>query len=373
MLNLINGSKFFCTFIVLFCSALNVLSACEDSQEMTKADLLPENKTHLVVAMPFQPNLPLDPHWYTADYVDYIASLLPSERYSVSGYFVSLQNIPQFLDDMQALQAQKKNVRILNVCDGGEWDGYPCISVLTQWKEHPVSALIPMTGADAQFILNSDDKTTMQSYISQANLKALPQALVAAQTLDKINLSSLLEKQQLDQAWPLFCKLNIGAGALGISPASICQNIEELTAQLHKVQADFPKSDILIQPYLAGPEYTIFVLKERVYVAVQRDFHNPSNLMLEDYLTDVSKADEEISYYPAPQHVQDLAIKAIQAIPGKHHYTRVDLRNDAKGNTYVLDINDRPGFGNPSTIKCMLDFHHLSEAQLLLDIVETCQ
>ncbi|MCE5318591.1 MAG: hypothetical protein LLG04_14665 [Parachlamydia sp.] len=328
---------------------------------------------HVVVAMPFRPNLPLDPHWYTEDYVDYIAGLLPQDRYEISGYFVSLDTIPQFLDDMQRLQIQKGNISVLNFCDGGEWDGYPGLTVCRMWERHAINGIIPKSGADYTFILNSDDKVKMQDFLTKAKLKSLPQTLISQnQKLDKAAVMGQLTKANLDQAWPLFCKLNVGAGALSINDDSVCHTIDELLTHLTKLKAAYPNSDIILQPYLPGPEYTVLVLGDRVYTAIRRDFHNRYNIMYEDYMTGVRPVDEEITYLPAPEHVHKIALDAIQAIPGKQHYTRVDMRDDGKGNVYVIDINDRPGFGTPSTLKCMLDFNNIGEAQLLRDIVDSC-
>lgn len=346
--------------LALLLSLLNTISAAE----------LPHKK-QVVVAMPFRPNMPFDPNWYTPEYVQYIANLLPADRYQITGYFVSLENIPKFIQDMEALHAKNKNLCILNFCDGGEWDGYPGISVTENWEKSSLNGLVPFSGANTEFIYNSDDKMRMQSHIAKAKLKSPPQALLQAKKIGKLDLEKLVVKNKLNQSWPLFCKLNIGAGALGISRSSICNNVSELEAQLQKIHEMFPKSDILVQPYLKGPEYTVLVMKDRVYAGVRRDFHNPYNLMEEDYLHDPNHIGEEITYYAAPNDVQELALKAIQAIPGKHHYTRVDLRGDGKGNVFVIDINDRPGFGNPSTVKCMLDFFHLPESQFLQDIIET--
>lgn len=51
-----------------------VLSAEAISEKLESASTK-ESKVHLVVAMPFRPNLPFDPHWYTPEYVGYIATL----------------------------------------------------------------------------------------------------------------------------------------------------------------------------------------------------------------------------------------------------------------------------------------------------------
>lgn len=354
----------FAFFLFAFALSSVALNGKEKSQDQ---------KMHVVVALPFRPNLPLDPHWYTEDYVDYIAALLPKDRYEVSGYFVSLLNMPQFLDDMQKLQQQKGNLSVLNFCDGGEWDGYPGLSLCRLWEQHAINGLIPKSGADYTFILNSDDKVKMQVFLKKAKLKFLPQTLISQnQILDKASVMDQLAKAGLDHAWPMFCKLNVGAGALSINDDSVCHTIEELLAHLQKLMSEYPNSDIILQPYLPGPEYTVLVLRDRVYTAIRRDFHNRYNIMYEDYMTGVRPVEEEITYLPAPKHVHQIALDAIQAIPGKQHYSRIDMRDDGKGNIYVIDINDRPGFGTPSTLKCMLDFNHISEAQLLRDIVETC-
>lgn len=313
--------------------------------------------TELVVALPCRHNMPLDPHWYTPEYVDYIAKLLPKDQYHVTGYFVSMENIPTFLDDIQKLHEEKGNVCVLNICDGGEWDGYPCISVCRLWEQHAIHGIIPKSGADATFILNSDDKFKMQTFLPNA----LPQTLVSSeQPLDITSIRQQIAHASLDSSWPLFCKLNVGAAALSIGEHSICQTIDQLMEQLQWLRKNYPKSDILVQPYLPGPEYTVLILGDTVYAAIQRNFHNGYNIMYEDYLTGQRPVDQEISYTAAPKRVQKIALEAIRAIPGKHHYTRVDMRDGSQGKTYVIDINDRPSFGDPSTVKDMLDFNHLS-------------
>lgn len=327
------------------------------------------NKIHVVVAMPFQPGLPFDPHWYTPEYVTYIRDLLPQELYEVSGFFVSLQNIPEFISRMENLHAHKENIVIFNACDGGEWDGYPGISLLTAWEEHPVRKKIAMTGSDSSFILHSDDKAKMNLYMRKAKLRSLPQALVVADEIETTNLTMLIEENNLGSNWPLFCKLNIGAGALGIGPGSVCYNMQELQLQVDKMHTLFPTSKILIQPYLPGPEYTVLVLQDKPYVATVRSFQNPLNIMLDDYLFGVRPVAEELTYSPVPESIQTIAVQAVQAIPGKHHYTRVDMRADESGNIFVIDINDRPGFGPNSSLQTILDHYHMSESKLLQDIL----
>lgn len=347
-----------------------VLAMPDEEDRAGKAAARRKPKTQLVVALPFRPGEPFDAvSWYTPAYVDYIASLLPVDRYEVSGYFVCFENIPQFLDDMEKLK-EKGDVIVLNICDGGEWDGYVGISLCRFWEEHPINGKIAKSGADYQFILNSDDKIIMQTFLKRANLKPLAQTLISRhQLLEEGPITEILAQAGL--SWPLFCKLNIGAGAVGIDDASICHTMDQLLVHLQKMQAEYANNDIIVQPYLPGPEYTVLVLGDRIYAAVRRDFHNTYNVMYEDYLTGSRSIEEEITYLPAPEHVQKIAVEAIKAIPGRHHYTRVDLRDDVQGNTYVIDINERPGFGIPSTLNCMLDFHHLSTAQFVLDIVET--
>lgn len=356
------------TFFTGVYATQDLKSVADTTSQDSKAD----HRVHVVVAMPFQQNKPFDPHWYTPEYVDYIAKLLPADHYRVTGYFVCLQNIPQFLDDMKALHDKHENLCVLNFCDGGEWDGYPGISVTRLWEQHAINTLVPISGADTQFIYNSDNKNIMNSHIKRAGLKSLPQVLIPAEIPGDQKLHDMLVRARLSKAWPLFCKLNIGAGALSIGSSSVVHNFVELKAQLKKMHEQFPTSDILVQLYLPGPEYTVLVLKNRVYVAVRRDFHNEYNLMAEDFVMGIRPLEEEITFLPAPEYAQKLALKAIKAIPGIHHYTRVDLREDGKGNTYVLDINDRPGFGEPSTVNYMLQFHKLDAAKLLKDIVDTC-
>ena len=356
--------------LVFLILALAIVHEGWASNMQTKQD----NPVHVVVAMPFKPGIPFEPHWYSPEYVDYIASFLPKDRYVVSGYFVSLQNIPQFLDDMEKLNAEKGPIVVLNICDGGEWDGYPGLSVCLAWEKHRINGVIPKSGADYAFILNSDDKIKMQTFLAQAHLNALPQMLITSQqSLDPSHIATLLSSAGLDSSWPLFCKLNVGAGALSINDESVCPTPNHLLTHLQKLRVAYPASDIIVQPYLPGHEYTVLVVGDRVFAAVRRDFHNPLNLNYEDYITGVRNLQEELTYYPCPAHVQKLALDALRAIPGRQHYARVDLRDDAHGKTYVIDINERPGIGTPSTVSTMLEYLHLSEAQLWQEIIATCR
>ena len=133
----------------------------------------------------------------------------------------------------------------------------------------------------------------------------------------------------------------------------------------------FPESNILIQPYLPGPEYTVLVLKDKPYVATVRSFQNPLNIMLDDYLVGSRPVTEELKYSPVSAETQEIAVKGIKAIPGRHHYTRVDMREDGKGNVYIIDINDRPGFGEHSSVRTILEHFKMSESKLLQDILST--
>lgn len=330
------------------------------------------DKTFVVVALPCRYGYPLDAaHWYTEEYIDYIKTLLPSEKYDVQGYFISQRNIPEFISDIKKLHTQKQNLKILNFCDGGEWDGYPCLSLLAAWEKDPISRQIPISGANYEFILNSDNKMVMNEWLKKGHLNFLPQTLITSEPINDATIDKLIKQAHLDKSWPLFCKLNVGAGALGIDTSSICTNKEELLKQLQKMRSSYLTSDILVQPYLSGKEYTVLIVNNRAFMAVERIYHNKYNIMLDEYLTGLHPVEEEISYAPASEEVQNIAIRAVKAIPGKSHYTRVDLRSDHQGNIYVIDINDRPGFGDPSSINTMLSYHHLNAASLLIEIVNS--
>lgn len=349
-----------CCFLIIFCFTTPLVA--NDSSD----------KTFIVVALPCRYGYPLDAaHWYTEEYIDYIKTLLPSEKYDVQGYFISQRNISEFIADMKKIRMQRQNLKILNFCDGGEWDGYPCLSLLSAWERDPISKQIPISGANYEFILNSDNKMVMNEWLKKGHLNFLPQALITSELINDATIDTLIKQAHLEKSWPLFCKLNIGAGALGIDKTSICTNKEELLKQLQKMRADYPNSDILVQPYLSGKEYTVLIVNDRAFMSVERIYHNKYNIMLDEYLTGLRPVEEEISYAPSPKEVQNIAVKAVKAIPGKSHYTRVDLRTDHRGNIFVIDINDRPGFGNPSSINTMLFYHHLSDALLLQEIINS--
>lgn len=355
------------TYTLIILTFMNCLSSLSAEIKLQQSS---EEKTFVMVALPCRHGLPLDSHWYTESYVDYIRSLLPSKQYEVEGYFVSLKNIEGFIQSAKQLSHQKKKMIVLNMCDGGEWDNYPGISLLSAWEKDPISKKIPLTGGSFEFILNSDDKIIMNQWMKKGGLNWLPQIAVTPEMISSLSLKQLIEHAHLDKSWPLFVKLNVGAGALGINETSICHTQEALEKKIKEMHQAYPTSNLLIQPYLPGKEYTVLVIKDKVFMAVERIYHNKHNIMLDEYLTGLRPPEEEITYAPVPKPIQDIALKAVHAIPGKHHYTRVDLRSDREGHIYVIDINDRPGFGEPSSINTMLKYHHLSDALFIQEILQ---
>lgn len=143
--------------------------------------------------------------------------------------------------------------------------------------------------------------------------------------------------------------------SLGINSNSVCHGIEQLekqTAYIHEVY----KQEALIEEYLDGREFNVSVIGDLVpqVLAVQEiDFIG----MPEGEPKIVSyraKWDEESTVYnstvpvcPAvipkrlENKIRDIALRSHVAV-GCRDYSRVDMRSDARGNVYVLEVNPNP-------------------------------
>ena len=329
----------------------------------------------VVVAMPHNPAVPFDPRWYTLEYYEYLKVLFPNDKYKTKEWFVSFNNIDLFLDDMQKLAKIDNEIVVLNLCDGGEWDGYPGITLMKKWEEHPVSKIVRMTGADTEFLWHSDHKARMQTHIHHAGLPTLPDLLLPhgriSSILENGKLDLLLVKEGLNEKWPLFIKLNIGAGALGVNALSVNHDLSSLKAKIVELHKNFPNSDLLIQPFLSGPEYTVLILHNTAIAAARREFNNPYQIVIGPQQLDLAGTEYGTKFGPAPDDVKELALKAVRAMPGIHHYSRVDVRADESGNLFVIDINDRPGFGPSNTLNIMLEYLQMDEADFIQRVVDS--
>jgi D-alanine-D-alanine ligase len=155
--------------------------------------------------------------------------------------------------------------------------------------------------------------------------------------------------------FPVIVKPAHEDGSYGINSHSVCHDIDQLDRQVNYIR-DVYRQEALVEEYLEGREFNVSVIgdKEPEVLAVSEiDFSG----MPEDEPKIVSfraKWDEESPMYLATKpvcpaeipkrldnRVRDLAIRSYKAVDCRD-YGRVDIRTDAWGIPYVLEVNPNP-------------------------------
>jgi D-alanine-D-alanine ligase len=143
--------------------------------------------------------------------------------------------------------------------------------------------------------------------------------------------------------------------SLGINSSSICHDVSQLECQAAYIH-DIYRQEALIEEYLDGREFNVSILGERapeVLAISEIDFSGlpDGEPRIVSYR---AKWDEDSQIFrgtmpvcPAEigkrleNRIKQIALRAYMAV-GCRDYARVDMRSDARGNLYVLEVNPNP-------------------------------
>ena len=158
--------------------------------------------------------------------------------------------------------------------------------------------------------------------------------------------------------FPVIVKPVSEDGSLGIRSSSVCHDPVRLDEQVALIHETY-RQGALVEEYLDGREFNVSIMGDEqpgILAVSEIDFSG----MPEDLPKIVcyrAKWDEESPMYrgtvpicPADlprrheEMVRDVALRSFQAL-GCRDYGRVDMRSDALGNLYVLEVNPNPDIG----------------------------
>jgi D-alanine-D-alanine ligase len=204
---------------------------------------------------------------------------------------------------------------------------------------------IPYTGCGPLALGLALNKFRVKQILRAAGIPSARGCLISP---GKTTLSSKLR-------YPVIVKPVQTDASLGINSESVCGNAEELATQVSYIHSVYCQ-DALVEEYLDGREFNVSVIGDRIpeVLAISEiDFRG----MPEGEPRIVSyraKWDEESAMYnctipicPAAiprrlrNRIGDIAVRSYQCV-GCRDYARVDLRADARGNVYVLEVNPNP-------------------------------
>lgn len=162
-------------------------------------------------------------------------------------------------------------------------------------------------------------------------------------------------KEELKDRFPLFVKPESEAVSVGIRNDSFVENEEQLAKTLERIFYEV-NPPVIVEEFLPGREFTVGVLEDidgiKALEVTELTFNSESgvNFRTKDTVknkwtvkTTPAIIDEELEL-----EMKYLAIKSFKAM-NCDTYARIDIRLDADGNPYIMEINTMPGLSNPGS------------------------
>ncbi|MBU0534833.1 hypothetical protein KKC62_01480 [Patescibacteria group bacterium] len=160
------------------------------------------------------------------------------------------------------------------------------------------------------------------------------------------------EPLDINLRFPLISKLNEIHGAVEISNKAISENEKELRERMEFLIKTY-KQSVLVEEYIAGREIVVYMLQGlniKTYMA-EKIFNKPGQkykiATFEDQWTEADKKPEDQAYtYQKYEdaNLKEFARKAFE-ITRMEDYGKFDVRQDASGRFYFIDVNLNPAFG----------------------------
>ena len=275
---------------------------------------------------------------------------------------------------------------ILNLCDGDEINGAPGISVLQELERQQLL----FTGSDAHFYQITTSKLPMKRAFDVCGV-ATPAWREIRQPDD--DLSGLFR----ELGCPLIIKPAVSGGSMGIGVKNVVRTEAALQTQVAAMFSGYRNwnltvDGLLAESFIAGREFTVLLVGShtqpeelKVYRPVERMFH-PSLPAEQRFLSfdrlweiyeDESPMPESANFYDYAAAPPSL-VPALEAISreaylatGGTGYTRADIRMDAQGKLYVLEVNAQCGLSEDedfTSIGAILRYSGVSFTELIVEI-----
>jgi len=199
---------------------------------------------------------------------------------------------------------------------------------------------IPYTGSDSATLAIALDKALGKKVLLQHDILT-PKFQV---------MESARERMSPDMKFPLIVKPNAEGSSKGIGSTSVCDTEDELRVAVKSIIERY-RQPALVEEYIAGREFTVGLLgdkRPRVLPPMEIKFKKDTKRPVYDYA--VKQEWEEHVYYECPAKLTEAEQKAIEKIARATFWAldcrdvaRVDMRMDADGRIYVLEVNPLPG------------------------------
>ncbi|WP_275065505.1 D-alanine--D-alanine ligase [Aliidiomarina taiwanensis] len=219
---------------------------------------------------------------------------------------------------------------------------------------------IPFTGSDVLACALAMDKSRTKYLWQGMGLPTAASFTVRAKDLATLDTSALLQRM----GGKVMVKPACEGSSIGMAVAESAQELAQALSHAAKFDAE-----VLVERWLAGPEYTVSILADEALPSIR--VHTPNGFY--DYQ---AKYESNTTEYHCPAGLSEaeeqalgaLALQAFQAVGGKG-WGRVDLMFDEQGHAQLLEVNMVPGMTEKSLVPMAAKQHGLSFSQLVMRIL----
>ncbi|WP_237385658.1 D-alanine--D-alanine ligase [Xenorhabdus sp. Sc-CR9] len=223
---------------------------------------------------------------------------------------------------------------------------------------------LPYTGSGVMASALSMDKLRTKQLWQGAKLPISSYVAINFQKFKQ--LSDLQLKDYVRElGLPLMVKPNLEGSSVGMTKVNDYSELRDALELAFKYD-----SNILIEEWLFGPEYTVGFLGDEALPSIR--IQAPD--VFYDY--DAKYISNETQYFcpsglsvEKEQELIDIASRAYKAL-GCSGWGRVDIMDDGKGNFYLLEANTSPGMTSHSLVPIAARQAGLSFSQLVARILE---
>ena len=238
------------------------------------------------------------------------------------------------LHDFKWLQACRQADLVFNLCEG--------VHGVARWEDHVAAALefagIPFTGAGAWTIAACRRKWVANALLERAGVPVPPWILVQGRIPDDLPLPAIVKPAAED-------------ASAGLDAHSVVTDRRALRARIAALTEQF--DEVMVQRYVAGREFNVGFVGERALPIAEIDFAAmpPGRWPILTYAAKWHTGSPDdlgsVPVCPAPlpqrlaERITRTATAAWRVVQGTG-YGRVDLRVDADGRPWVLEVNPNP-------------------------------
>jgi D-alanine-D-alanine ligase len=318
-------------------------------------------------------NFPL-PHRIAILYADAKREYFPSEQVYISEIeakdrtaLVAAELIKMGIDAVTfpgnaQLTENLKNFKpdfVINCVDSVYGQEYLCATIPATLE----LLQIPYTGTGVMGMTINTNKFFTKNVLSQWGITT-PKCQLLKESVDELDLI-------LD--FPLIAKLNDYHGSIEISDDSVCEDEKSLATRFKYLQ-DIYKQPVLVEEYIAGREVSVHVIEginTKVYAGekvFKPEYEGKYNIAT--YANNWGTGDIfTYAKYELPPRIKD-SLKLAFDVLKLEDFAKFDLRVDASGRHYIIDVNTNPSLGPVDcSISTVLGLYGLSFEDILRKII----